>query len=59
MLKWLSTKPISTHLANILVSMYPIRIIDGGTKIEKDLAKNQLRLIAGTDCGDNCIHVDA
>jgi hypothetical protein len=28
-------------------------------KIEKDLAKNQLRLVAGIDQGDDRIHVDA
>jgi type II secretory pathway component PulL len=39
--------------------MYPIRIIDNGNKIEKDLAKNWLKHIAGAGCGDDCIHVDA
>ncbi len=47
------------HFTNTLVPTYPIRFIDNGNKIEKDLAKNWLRVIAGTDCGDDCIHVDA
>jgi hypothetical protein len=42
------------HSANTLLPTHPIRIIDNGDKIEKDFAKNQLRLVAGTDQ-----HIDA
>ncbi len=39
--------------------MYPIRIIDNTNKIEKNLAKDWLRLITGADWGNDRIHVDA
>jgi hypothetical protein len=47
------------HFTNTLVPTYPIRFIDNGNKIEKDLAKNWLRHVSGADCSDDCIHVDA
>jgi hypothetical protein len=37
------------HSAKTLLPMYPIRMIDDGNKIEKDLTRNWLRLVAGAD----------
>ena len=39
--------------------MYPVRIVDYGNKIEKNLMEDWLRPVVGTDGGDDCIHVDA
>ncbi len=47
------------HWANIIQPMYPVWIVDYGNKVEKDLTKDWLRLIIGTDGGDDHIHVDA
>ncbi len=47
------------HRANIFQPMYPVWIVDYGNKVEKDLAKDWLRLIIGTDSGNDCVHVDA
>ncbi len=47
------------HQANIIQPMYPVWILDYGDKVEKDLTEDQLRLIVGTDGGDDRVHVDA
>jgi hypothetical protein len=39
--------------------MYPVWIVDYGDKVEKDLTKDWLRLIIGTDSNDDRVHVDA
>jgi hypothetical protein len=44
--------------AYTLIPMYSSGIIDNRNEIEKDLAKNRLRLLTGADCGDDWIHVD-
>ncbi len=45
--------------ANVIRAMYPVLIVDYGNKVEKDLAEDWLRLIIGTDSGDDRVHVDA
>ncbi len=47
------------HRANIFRQMYPVWTVDYGNKVEKDLTKDQLRLIVGTNGGDDRVHVDA
>ncbi len=60
MLKETVTVPMKqSHRANIIQTKYPVWIDDYGDKVEKDLTEDQLRLIAGTDGGDDHVHVDA
>ncbi len=47
------------HQANIIQPTYPVWIVDYGNEVEKDLTKDWLRLIIGTDSGDDRVHVDA
>ncbi len=47
------------HWANVIRPTYPVRIVDYGNKVEKNLKKDRLRPVVGTDGGDDCIHVDA
>jgi hypothetical protein len=47
------------HQANIILPTYPIWIVDYGNEVEEDLMKDWLRLIIGTDSGDDFVHVDA
>ncbi len=47
------------HWASIFWPTYPFWIVDYGNKVEKDLRKDWLRLIIGTDSGDDRVHVDA
>jgi hypothetical protein len=46
------------HQAHIIQPTYPVWVVDYGNKVEKDLTEDQLRLIIGTDDGDDCVHVD-
>ena len=47
------------HQANFIQPTYPVWIVDYGNKVEKDLTEDWLRLIVGTDGGDDHVHVDA
>ncbi len=47
------------HRANVIQPTYPVWIVDYGNEVEKDLMEDWLRLIVGTDGGDDCVHVDA
>jgi hypothetical protein len=47
------------HQANIIRPTYLVWIVDYGKEVEEDLTNNWLRLIIGTDSGDDCVHVDA
>jgi hypothetical protein len=47
------------HQANVIITIYPVWIIDYGNEVEKNLTEDWLRPVAGTDGGDDCIHVDA
>jgi hypothetical protein len=47
------------HQANVIRPTYPIWTVDYGNKVEKNLMKDQLRPVIGTDGGDDCVHVDA
>ncbi len=47
------------HQANVIRPMHPVWIVDYGNEVEKNLTEDRLRLIVGTDGGDDCIHVDA
>ncbi len=47
------------HRANIVQPTYPVWIVDYGNEVEKDLTEDWLRLIIGTDSGNDCVHVDA
>jgi hypothetical protein len=47
------------HQANVIQPTYSVWIDDYGNKCEKDLMEDWLRLIIGTDSGDNHVLVDA
>jgi hypothetical protein len=47
------------HQANVIRPTYPVWIVDYGNEVEKNLTKDWLRSVIGTDDGDDCIHVDA
>jgi hypothetical protein len=47
------------HQANVIPPTYPVWIVDYGNEVEKDLMEDWLRLIIGTDIGDDRVHVDA
>jgi hypothetical protein len=60
LLEEIVTVPVKQrHQANIIQTTYPFWIVDYGNKDEKDLMEDWLRLIIGTDSGDDCVHVDA
>ena len=47
------------HQANVIRPTYPVRIVDYGNEVEKNLTEDLLRSVLGTDGDDDCIHVDA
>jgi hypothetical protein len=60
LLKETVTVPVKQrYRANIFRPTYPVEIVDNGDKVEKDLAKDWLRLIIRADCGGDCVHVNA
>jgi hypothetical protein len=47
------------HQANVIRPTYPVRIVDYGNKIEKNLTEDWLKPVIGTDGGDDCVRIDA
>jgi hypothetical protein len=47
------------HQANVIRPTYPVCVVDYDNEVEKNLTKDQLRPIIGTDGSDGHIHVDA
>ncbi len=43
------------HRANVIRPTYPVWIVDYGNEVEKNLTKDWLRPVVGTDGGDDHI----